>query len=160
MIRREFSVTVPLLLAVVALAAIAEAADVGKTAGRQSGERIEWQVVGSGGGSGISTNYGVSGTVGQTAAGLGSSASYRMYHGFWQAFDSDSSCCVLAGDANGDGKINIGDAVYIITYILRDGPLPPCEAEADPNADGKINVGDAVYIIAYIFRDGPALMCP
>jgi len=60
------------------------------------------------------------------------------------------------GDANGDKKINVGDAVFIISYIFRNGPAPnPLEA-ADANCDNKINVGDAVYLISYIFRGGPA----
>ncbi|MDD4050457.1 MAG: right-handed parallel beta-helix repeat-containing protein, partial [candidate division Zixibacteria bacterium] len=61
----------------------------------------------------------------------------------------------LCGDPNADGKINVGDAVYIISYIFRNGPAPgPMEA-GDPNCDGKINVGDAIYLVAYIFRNGP-----
>jgi hypothetical protein len=69
------------------------------------------------------------------------------------------SCCDKAGDANDDGKINVGDAVYIISYIFRNGPPPPCLKEGDANGDGKINVGDAVYIISYIFRNGPPPVC-
>ncbi|MDD4051288.1 MAG: S8 family serine peptidase [candidate division Zixibacteria bacterium] len=60
----------------------------------------------------------------------------------------------IRGDANGDGKINVGDAVYIITYIFRGGPAPG-SYEGDANGDGKLNVGDAVYLISYIFRSGP-----
>lgn len=33
---------------------------------------------------------------------------------------------LAAGDANGDGTINVGDAVYLITYIFRGGPAPIC----------------------------------
>ncbi len=60
------------------------------------------------------------------------------------------------GDANGDNQINIGDAVYIVTYVFRGGPAPvPLEA-GDANGDSQINVGDAVYLVNYIFRNGPA----
>jgi len=69
------------------------------------------------------------------------------------------SCCDLAGDANNDGKVNVGDAVYIITYVFRGGPAPICMQEADANGDTKINVGDAVYLITYVFRGGPAPTC-
>ena len=62
------------------------------------------------------------------------------------------------GDANGDGDINLGDAVYIINFAFRSG-LPPIDYPmvyaADANADLSINVGDAVYIISYAFRGGP-----
>ncbi len=62
----------------------------------------------------------------------------------------------LCGDANGDEQINIGDAVYIVSYIFRGGAAPaPLEA-GDVNRDSQINVGDAVYLVGYIFRSGPA----
>ena len=62
----------------------------------------------------------------------------------------------IPGDANGDRLMNIGDAVYIVNRIFRDGPsFNPTEA-ADANCDGSANVGDAVYLINHIFRDGPA----
>lgn len=64
----------------------------------------------------------------------------------------------LNGDANGDGKITVGDAIYIVNSIFRDGPAPTPYAvySGDPNGDCKVNVGDAVYIVSYIFRSGPA----
>jgi hypothetical protein len=61
----------------------------------------------------------------------------------------------IRGDANDDGNINVGDAVFIINYIFRGGPPPNHPEAAEANCDGNINVGDAVYIISYIFRGGP-----
>ncbi|MDD4051367.1 MAG: FG-GAP-like repeat-containing protein [candidate division Zixibacteria bacterium] len=66
----------------------------------------------------------------------------------------------VCGDANRDNKVNIGDAVYIISYIFRGGPAPNPIGAGNANCDGKLNVGDAVYIISYIFRGGPAPCCP
>lgn len=62
----------------------------------------------------------------------------------------------LPGDATGDWQANIGDAVYLVTYVFRGGP-PPAEPRwrANANGDGAINVGDAVYIVGYVFRGGP-----
>jgi hypothetical protein len=61
----------------------------------------------------------------------------------------------VCGDANGDGQINVGDAVY-----FKGGPAPdPLEA-GDANCDGTVNVGDAVYLIAYVFKGGPEPCCP
>ncbi|NMC44346.1 MAG: PKD domain-containing protein [candidate division Zixibacteria bacterium] len=64
-----------------------------------------------------------------------------------------------AGDANDDGIVNIGDAVYIITYVFRGGPAPAVLDSADGNCDGKVNVGDAVFLVTYIFRSGPPPGC-
>ncbi|MEZ5357587.1 MAG: S8 family serine peptidase [Candidatus Zixiibacteriota bacterium] len=62
------------------------------------------------------------------------------------------------GDANGDTSINVGDAVYLISYIFKGG-LPPIDYPTvyagDANADGGINIGDPVYLINYIFKGGP-----
>jgi len=147
------------LLVVMALATITAGTKPDNKAGQQAGERIDWQAVAAGGASGASTSYGLSGTVGQSAAGSGVSTSYRMYHGYWQDFGG-TSCCTLGGDANHAGKVAIGDAVFIITYVYRGGPAPVCPEEADVTGNGEIGVGDAVYIITYIFRGGPAPTCP
>jgi hypothetical protein len=63
------------------------------------------------------------------------------------------------GDANGDGTVNIGDAVYIISYVFKGGPAPePLEA-GDANCDLDVNIGDAVFIISYVFKGGPPPGC-
>jgi hypothetical protein len=62
----------------------------------------------------------------------------------------------LCGDANNDASYNVGDAVYVIGYIFKNGPPPtPNECDGDANADGYVNIGDAVYTINHIFRGGP-----
>ncbi len=61
-----------------------------------------------------------------------------------------------SGDANGDGTVDVGDAVHLINHIFRAGPAPePLEA-GDANCDGEVNVGDAVNLINYVFSGGDA----
>jgi hypothetical protein len=61
----------------------------------------------------------------------------------------------LVGDANGDGQINLADAVYLVNYLFIGGPPPdPLEA-GDANCDGEADLADAVYIINYLFIGGP-----
>ncbi len=60
------------------------------------------------------------------------------------------------GDANGDGSVNISDAVYLIAYIFAGGPAPDPLDAGDANCDATVNISDAVYLIAYIFAGGPA----
>jgi len=71
------------------------------------------------------------------------------------------ACDILcSGDANGDGVINVGDAVYVITYVFKDGPAPdPIEA-GDVNYDHDCNMADAVYLSNYVFKGGPCPCCP
>jgi len=123
-----------------------------------SGEEINWQVI-SGGGDidGSSTNFRLSGTAGQTAVGAGGSDNFGLSHGFWGSSGGSGECECIPGDANGDGQINVGDAVYTIAYVFTGGspptPYDPCSGDA--NCDGQCNVGDAVYTIAYVFSSGP-----
>jgi hypothetical protein len=130
---------------------------LGVSADQKVGEKIPWQVISGGGASGSSTSYKLSGTVGQTATGPGTSTSYRINQGFWQG--SALSCCIHPGDANNDGKVNVGDAVFVINYVFKSGTAPVCKQAADANADGKINVGDAVFLINYVFKSGTAPVC-
>ncbi|MEZ5360340.1 MAG: dockerin type I repeat-containing protein [Candidatus Zixiibacteriota bacterium] len=65
------------------------------------------------------------------------------------------ACDYVCGDANGDTTVNIGDAVFLITYIFKGGPAPDPEVAGDANCDGSLNIGDAVYLVNYIFNGGP-----
>jgi len=62
------------------------------------------------------------------------------------------------GDANGDGDINVADAVYLIGFVFKGGPDPvPYKIfSGDANNDALVNVGDAVFIIAFVFNGGQA----
>ena len=102
-----------------------------------------------------SANYRLGLSLGEPIVGMASSASYQTGTGFW-----GEPCLYTCGDANGDGQINVGDAVYLINYVFKSGPAPnPIEA-GDANCDGDVNVGDAVYLINYIFKGGPEPCCP
>ncbi len=66
----------------------------------------------------------------------------------------------LCGDANGDGLVNIGDAVFLITFVFGGGDPPVPYLSGDENGDGHVNIGDAVYLINHIFNSGPKPICP
>lgn len=67
--------------------------------------------------------------------------------------------CIPYGDANGDGAIDIGDVLYLITYLWKGGPPPDPYASGDVNCDGRISLSDVVYLINYLYRDGPPPGC-
>lgn len=69
---------------------------------------------------------------------------------------------LTCGNVNGDGEINIGDVVYLISYLFRNGPHPECCPTTlcgDVNGDKIINVGDVVYLVSYLYKGGPEPVC-
>jgi len=139
-------------------------------------DTINWQVISGGGTEGTTTNYGLNGTVGQTAVGPGTTTSYKLNSGYWQHFSS-GNCCLdwgLPGDANSDGAINLLDVLHIIGFVYQTPVGEPhnpdgCDALMDANGDGSsaetpvVNLLDILAMIAHIYQDpigDPILCCP
>jgi len=63
----------------------------------------------------------------------------------------------VPGDASDDDVVNIGDVVYLTTYLFQKGPPPVPMAAGDVNgeADCEVNIGDVVYLVTYLFQGGP-----
>jgi len=78
---------------------------------------------------------------------------------------SPDTCCNhdgIRGDVNYDiSGLNVADLTYLVDYLFRGGPPPPCPEEGDVNGDGNTNVADLTYLVDYLFRGGPPpLPCP
>lgn len=58
----------------------------------------------------------------------------------------------ILGDVNGDGEVNIADAVDVVGYVLGTPPLVFRRNLADMDGDGIITVTDAQLIIQYILN--------
>ena len=56
----------------------------------------------------------------------------------------------LAGDANGDGVVNIADVVAIVNKIYGNPPADFDETAADVNGDGVVNTADVVKVVEII----------
>ncbi|MEO2148744.1 MAG: dockerin type I repeat-containing protein [bacterium] len=65
----------------------------------------------------------------------------------------------IRGDTNGDGAINIADAVSLLAGLFTGGALN-CEDAADCNDDGQVNIADAVYELSNLFSGGPNMPAP
>ncbi len=61
---------------------------------------------------------------------------------------------VRTGDANDDRRIDIADAVRILTYLFAHGNAPGCMKAADVNDDENVNIADAVTLLGYLFAGG------
>ena len=61
---------------------------------------------------------------------------------------------VYTGDSNNNGKIDLGDAITILSYQFSGGATPACFKAADANDDDKVNIADAITILGYQFQSG------
>ncbi|MFH1373198.1 MAG: SBBP repeat-containing protein [bacterium] len=83
------------------------------------------------------------------------------FNGNQDAFVAKIDCCVMRGDADGSGAIDVGDLTYMVAFLFIGGPFPPCYAEADTDSNGSVDVGDITYMVAFLFMAGPApVPCP
>ena len=63
------------------------------------------------------------------------------------------------GDVNYTGEVELGDVVYLITYLYKSGPPPYSMTEADVNCSGVVELGDVVFLISYLYKNGPVPRC-
>jgi hypothetical protein len=61
----------------------------------------------------------------------------------------------VCGDADGNGIVNVSDAVWLIAYIFGSGPAPNPLESGDCDLNDIVNISDASYLIAFIFGNGP-----
>jgi hypothetical protein len=133
-----------------------EATTLLSPASPNAGEQIKWQVISGGGVRGTSASYVLTGTVGQTAAGPGASASYKVNQGFWQNFAS--SCCVgVTGNVNTVGSVDLADLSALVNYLTGGGYVLPCIAEANINNVGTVDLADLSALVNYLTGGGYVL---
>lgn len=54
------------------------------------------------------------------------------------------------GDINGDGKVDLNDAIYLAKHILGWSGYEVIQANGDINCDGKVDLNDAVYLAKHV----------
>lgn len=69
--------------------------------------------------------------------------------GYDENFDEEAYLDILAkmGDVNGDGEVDLSDAIMVTYYSMHVAPANFNEAVADMNGDGEIDTSDAIAII-------------
>jgi len=85
--------------------------------------------------------------------------STQLGHGRINAYDAvllAMQGSYVAGDANGDGVVDVADIVLLINYLYKTGCAPNPLAAGDPNADCVVELADVVYLINYLYKGGPA----
>ncbi|MGB8657881.1 MAG: dockerin type I repeat-containing protein [Candidatus Zixiibacteriota bacterium] len=67
----------------------------------------------------------------------------------------------ICGDAIGDLVVNVGDVIFLVSYLFKNGPPPRCPINrADCNSDGVVDAGDIIALINYLFKHTYVLKCP
>ena len=71
----------------------------------------------------------------------------------------EAGSVVIKGDVNGDGDVDIADAVCIVNHVV--GKYTPVfnAAAADVNDDGDVDIADAVRIVNLVVGKIKALAC-
>jgi hypothetical protein len=74
-----------------------------------------------------------------------------------------ASCCIepMRGNINydpGDG-IDVSDLTYLVNWMFKHGPQPPCFEEMDVDCSGGMDISDLTYLVSFMFKHGPSL-CP
>jgi uncharacterized protein (DUF1800 family) len=64
------------------------------------------------------------------------------------------------GDTNGDGQVNVSDAIGTFNYLFVGGAAVNCLDAADSNDDGLVNLSDGLYALNALFSGGPAIPAP
>jgi hypothetical protein len=121
--------------------------------------RIDWYVIGSGGGHGESASYELNGTIGQPIVGQGASSSYIVNSGFWAGtgLPPTAGTEYMPGDANminGQWPPQIigSDVTFLVGYFR--GLNHPCLLDGfycagDANGDCLIIGSDVTKMVTY-----------
>jgi hypothetical protein len=58
------------------------------------------------------------------------------------------------GNGNGDGQVDLSDAVYVLSWLFSGGPVPPCLESANSNGSSVVDIGDPIYLLTFLFQGG------
>ena len=65
----------------------------------------------------------------------------------------------IRGESNGDGGLDIADAVHMLLGLFS-GPITNCNDAADVNDDGNTDISDPISLLNYLFQNGPPPPAP
>ncbi len=86
--------------------------------------------------------------------GAGPCRRLDLFFGLGVDADDCEEGCVLAGDLNVDGVVDISDHAALLPFLFIGGP--GCAAAADVNGDGRADLSDYFHLQDYLWYGGPA----
>jgi hypothetical protein len=76
------------------------------------------------------------------------------------AIPSGSPAPFVRGDGDGNGAIEITDALIALGYLFQGQVGPACLDRLDSNDDGAIDISDPLHLLFYLFGAGPPPTAP
>ncbi len=66
----------------------------------------------------------------------------------------------MCGDVNNDESVGLQDIIYLLNYLVKDGPAPADIGVADVDSIAGVTLHDATFLTYSVFGGGPAPYCP
>lgn len=73
---------------------------------------------------------------------------------------SPGSVAYRRGDTNGDGSVDLSDAIATLLHLFARSGEPDCLAALDIDGDAEVHLTDAVALLTHLFRAGPPPASP
>jgi RHS repeat-associated protein len=66
----------------------------------------------------------------------------------------------VRSDANVDGRLDISDGIFGLTFLFLGGTAPACRDSADANDDGRLDLSDSLFTFGFLFLGGSQPLPP
>ena len=66
----------------------------------------------------------------------------------------------VRGDANGDGALDLSDAIASLSYLFTGGEAPGCLKAADANGKDGVDISDPIHLLGFLFLGGAGPAAP
>jgi hypothetical protein len=73
---------------------------------------------------------------------------------------SSAPAAFVRSDSNADRVTDLSDALFTLSWLFLNGPVPPCLAAANVNGDDSVDIADATQLLNHLFSGGPAPLAP
>ncbi len=64
------------------------------------------------------------------------------------------------GDTDGNGSVELTDAILVLDYLFQGSGAPGCLETADSDDNGKVDISDAIRLLGWLFLGGEPLPAP
>ena len=66
----------------------------------------------------------------------------------------------IRGDSNGNGAVEMSDAIFTLQWLFVGGGEPACLSAVDADDNSAIDLSDAIYTLGFLYLGGAALPAP